>query len=224
MTKQGFTIASISHKYVMAAAGAFLMLFLISHLTTNLLLLAGDGGKKFDAAVEFLLTNPLIKIVEYFLFAGFIIHIIIGIIIEIHNRRSRPVGYYVQGKSGTSAFSRFMIHSGVVIFVFLILHLYHFFGVKIGLVEPYADASTTHDFFPMIVYKLQNPLVAGVYILSFIVLGLHLKHAFQSAFQSFGLNHNKYTPALKIIGAVYAAAISLGFIAIAVYFLFIYKG
>jgi len=224
MTKQGLTIASISHKYVMAAAGAFLMLFLVVHLTTNLLLLAGDGGLKFDAAVQFLLQNPIIKIVEYILFAGFIIHIIIGVIIEIHNRRSRPVGYYIHGKSGTSAFSRFMIHSGIVIFVFLVFHLYHFFGVKIGLVQPYAGATSTHDFYPMIAYKLQNPFVAGVYILSFIVLGLHLKHAFQSAFQSFGLNHNKYTPVVKIISTIYAVAIALGYTAIAVYFLFIYEG
>lgn len=206
----------------MAAAGAFLMLFLVSHLATNLLLLAGDGGKSFDKAVEFLLANPFIKIVEYVLFAGFIIHIIIGVILEVHNRRSRPVGYAVALKSETSTFSRFMIHSGIIIFIFLLLHLYHFFFVKIGLVDIYGGAESVHDFYPMVAYMFKNPVVSAIYVVSFIFLGFHLKHAFQSAFQSFGLNHDKYMPAIKFVGTVYAIIIAVGFSIIPIYFLFLY--
>ncbi len=223
MSKKGFRLSSLSHKYVMAAAGAFLMLFLISHLTTNLLLLAGDGGEKFDQAVEFLLTNPVIKIVEYVLFAGFIIHIILGVIIELHNRKSRPVGYKVALKSDTSAFSRFMIHSGIIIFIFLLIHLYNFFFVKLGLFPVYGGAESSHDFFPMVVVTLQNPVYAIIYIVSFVFLGFHLKHAFQSAFQSFGLNHDKYMPAIKVVGTIYAVVIAVGFSIIPLYFLFLYK-
>jgi len=208
----------------MAAAGAFLMLFLVSHLTTNLLMLKQDGGEAFNAAVEFLLTNPVIKIVEYFLFAGFIIHILLGVVLEWYNKKARPVNYYVAGKSGTSAFSKFMIHTGVVIFVFLALHLYHFFFVKIGLVDVYAGAESETDFYPMVAQTLKNPVNAGIYIVAFILLGFHLKHAFQSAFQSFGLNHDKYTPAIKIIGTVYAILVAAGFTVIALYFLFFHQG
>jgi succinate dehydrogenase / fumarate reductase, cytochrome b subunit len=223
MSKKGFSLTSISHKYIMAAAGAFLMLFLVSHLATNLLLLAGDGGAQFDKAVEFLLTNPAIKIMEYVLFAGFIIHIIIGVIIELHNRRSRPVGYKVALKSETSAFSRFMIHSGIIIFIFLLIHLYHFFFVKLGFVPLYGGAETGHDFYPMVVYTFQNPVFSIIYIISFVFLGFHLKHAFQSAFQSFGLNHDKYTPVIKVVGTIYAVVIAVGFSIIPLYFLFLYN-
>lgn len=222
MSKKGFSIASLSHKYIMAAAGAFLMLFLVMHLTTNLLLLAGDEGAKFDEAVDFLLTNPLIKIMEYVLFAGFIIHIIIGVIIQLHNSKSRPVSYHVAPKSGTSTFSKFMIHSGVIIFIFLLLHLYHFFFVKLGLVPLYGGAEEGHEFFPMLVYVFKNPWMVAIYVVSVIVLGFHLKHAFQSAFQSFGLNHNKYMPAIKAVGTIYAIAITIGFSVIPLYFYFIY--
>ncbi len=215
-------MASLSHKYIMAAAGVFLMLFLVSHLATNLLLLAGDGGKSFDNAVEFLLTNPAVKIMEYVLFAGFIIHIIIGLIIEVHNRKSRPVSYHVSVKSDTSAFSKFMIHSGVIIFIFLLVHLYHFFFVKLGLVEPYGGAQSAHDFYPMVVETFKNPVYSIGYIISFLFLGFHLKHAFQSAFQSFGLNHDKYMPAIKFVGTVYALIIALGFSIIPLYFMLIY--
>ncbi len=222
MSKKGFSIASLSHKYIMAAAGAFLMLFLVMHLATNLLLLAGDGGGTFAESVDFLLTSRLIKIMEYVLFGAFILHILLGVVIEIHNRRSRPVGYHVKPKSGTSAFSKFMFHSGIIIFIFLLLHLYHFFLVKLGFFPVYGDATEVHDFFPMVVYVFQSPWMVAIYIVSFIVLGFHLKHAFQSAFQSFGLNHDKYMPAIKTVGTIYAIAITIGFSVIPLYFYFIY--
>jgi len=223
MSKKGIRLASLSHKYFMAAAGVFLMLFLIAHLSTNLLLIIGDEGAKFDEAVEFLTTNPFIRVVEVFLFGGFILHILLGFVIEWHNKKSRPVGYKVSTKSQTSGFSRFMIHTGVVIFIFLIIHLYHFFFVKVGLVDVYAGAESKHDFFPMVREMLQNPLVSVFYAVSVVILGFHLNHAFQSAFQSFGLNHNKYTPAIKIIGTLYAIVISAGFFVIPVYFMFFYS-
>lgn len=222
MSKKGFSISSISHKYIMAAAGAFLMLFLVSHLATNLLLIKPDGGESFNKAVAFLLTNPVIKIVEYVLFAGFIIHIILGVVLELHNRRSRPVGYYVSPRSETSYFSRFMIHSGVIIFIFLLLHLYHFFFVKLGLVPLYGGAVDGTDFYPMVAHTFKVPWVVIVYVVSFLFLGFHLKHAFQSAFQSFGLNHDKYMPAIKVVGTLYAIVIALGFAIIPLYFYFIY--
>ncbi len=222
MSKKAFSLSSISHKYIMAAAGAFLMLFLVSHLATNLLLIKPDGGESFNKAVEFLLTNPAVKIAEYILFAGFIIHIIIGIVLEIHNRRSRPVGYYVSPKSGTSHFSKFMIHSGIIIFIFLLLHLYHFFFVKLGLVPLYGGAADGTDFYPMVVHTFKIPWVVVVYVVSFLFLGFHLKHAFQSAFQSFGLNHDKYMPAIKVAGTIYAIVIAVGFTIIPLYFYFIF--
>lgn len=206
----------------MAAAGAFLMLFLISHLATNLLLLADAEGRVFGEAVEYLLANPIIKIVEYILFAAFIVHIIIGVVIELHNRRARPVGYYVTPKSETSAFSRYMIHSGIIIFIFLLIHLYNFFFVKLGLFPVYAGAESNTDFYPMVVETFKNPVYSALYIVSILFLGFHLKHASQAAFQSFGLNHDKYTPAIKVIGTLYALIISLGFIIIPIYFLFVY--
>lgn len=207
----------------MAAAGAFLMLFLVMHMATNLLLLAGDQGEAFDNAVEFLSTNPLIKAVEYVLFAGFLLHILIGVILEIRNRKARPVGYHVTTASGTSSFSRFMIHTGVVIFIFLLLHLYHFFFVKVGLVALPEYASHKLDFYPMAVRLFTNPLHSAIYLISFLFLGFHLKHAFQSAFQTFGLNHDKYTPFVKVLGTVYAILITLGFSAVPLYFLFFHQ-
>jgi succinate dehydrogenase / fumarate reductase, cytochrome b subunit len=222
MSKKRINAASLSQKYIIAAAGGFLMLFLVSHLATNLLMIAGDEGATFRTAVEFLMANPVIKVVEYVLFAGFIVHIIAGLIIEYHNRRARPVDYYITPKSDTSAFSRFMIHTGIIIFIFLVVHLGNFFFVKIGLKDSYGGAESAHDFFPMAVYTFQNTGYMILYVISMIFLGFHLKHGFQSAFQSFGFNHNKYFPIIKIIGLAYAIIIAVGFSIIPLYFYFIY--
>lgn len=223
MKKSVFRLSSLSHKYVIALAGMFLMLFLVFHLMTNLLMLLGDGGEAFDEAVLFLNTNPLIKVMEYVLFLGFIIHIMMGVIIWVRNRQARPVGYHVPLKSETSLFSKFMFHTGMIIFVFLVIHLANFFFIKLGLAPVPEYARDAHDFYAMAEVLFKDPWYSGIYLASFVFLGFHLKHAFQSAFQSLGLNHNKYTPAIKVIGTIYAIAISTGFAIIPIYFLFIHQ-
>lgn len=223
MKKSLLSLSSLGHKYVIALAGMFLMLFLCFHLLTNLLMLMGDSGESFASAVEFLSANPLIKVMEYVLFAGFAIHIIFGVIIWFHNQKARPVGYHAGLQSETSLFSRFMFHTGVIILVFLIIHLTNFFFVKLGLVPVPEYAKDSHDFYSMAVVKFKNPWYSGIYLVSFVFLGFHLKHAFQSAFQSLGLNHNKYTQAIKVIGTIYSIVISVGFAIIPIYFLFIHQ-
>ena len=222
MKKSVLSLSSLSHKYIMALAGLFLMLFLVFHLATNLLMLVGRDA--FEGAVDFLTVNPLVKAMEYVLFAGFLIHIILGVVIWVHNTRSRPVKYHVALKTETAAFSRFMIHTGVIIFIFLVIHLINFYFVKLGLAPVPEGAADNHDFFSMAVTKFKNPWYSGFYILSFIILGFHLYHAFHSAFQSLGLNHDKYFPAIKVIGAIYSIIIFIGFSSIPVYFLFLYPG
>ena len=213
--------SSLSHKYIVSLAGLFLMLFLCFHLFTNLLMLKGDG-ESFKQAVAFLSSNPLIKIMEYVLFAVFIIHILFGIIVWINNSRARPVKYHVAQSSETSYFSKFMIHTGLIILAFLIIHLNSFFFIKLGWAPLPNNVADQYDFFSMAVVKFQNPLYSLVYLVSFVFLGFHLNHAFQSAFQTLGLNHAKYFGVVKIIGTLYALTISLGFSIIPVYFLFFY--
>lgn len=212
-------LASLSHKYIVALAGIFLMLFLVAHLSTNLLMLTGDR-EAFDKAVEFLTTNPLMKIAEYVLFAGFAIHILFGVMVYIKNLKARPVNYKMAQNSETSAFSKFMIHTGVIIFVFLIIHFVHFFFVKLGLVPIPEGAADSHDFYTMSQLVFGNGLYSLIYVVCMIFLGFHLKHAFQSAFQTLGLNHPRYFPIIKAVGTVYAIAIAVGFSSIPVYFYF----
>src|SRR5512133_2170645 len=96
-----FFCSSIGKKLVMSLAGLFLCSFLIVHLGINLLILRSDGGEAFMAAVEFM-GNPVIKVIEVFLMAGFAIHMIWAIILFIQNWMSRPQSYAITNNSQTS--------------------------------------------------------------------------------------------------------------------------
>ena len=207
----------------MSLAGLFLCTFLVVHLAINLLLLRNDGGEAFKIGVEFMTTNPVVKIMEYVLFGGFLIHIIWGTILQMENWMARPKRYAVTNYSQTSFFSKYMIHTGAIIFVFLVIHLMNFYAVKLGLVAVPAGVEGKHDFYHMAINLFSQRLYSTIYIGFMIFLGFHLIHAFQSAFQTLGINHKKYSPAINVIGIIYSIAISAGFAIIPLYFMFFYK-
>ena len=219
MSNRALIYSSITKKIVIAVAGLFLVSFLLVHLGINLLMLRSDGGVMFTEAVQFMTTNPVIKVFELVLFGGFFIHILFGIILQIYNWIARPKRYKVEGFSHTSFFSKYMIHTGAIIFVFLAIHFTNFYFVKLELVEPPAGVSS-HDFYTMAQLLFSSDFYTVLYIILMVFLGFHLQHAFQSAFQTLGLAHGKYTPVVKVIGTIYAIAVPAGFALIPVYFMF----
>ncbi|MEI6749074.1 MAG: succinate dehydrogenase cytochrome b subunit [Bacteroidales bacterium] len=222
MSTINLSYSSVTKKIIMALAGLFLISFLVVHLSINLLMLLNDGGALFTEAVHFMTTNPLIKVFEIVLFGGFLIHILIGIIIQVYNWMARPNRYKVEGFSHTSFFSKYMIHTGAIVFVFLIIHFSNFYFVKLGLVEPPAGVKP-HEFYTMAQLLFSSDLYSILYIILMVFLGFHLQHAFQSAFQTLGLTHSKYTPVIKAIGTIYSIVVPAGFAIIPLYFLFFVK-
>ncbi len=211
MASNWYNFSSITKKIYMALAGLFLIVFLLVHLGINLCLLKDDNGTWFKAAAGFMSSNYVIKVFEIVLFAGFIIHIVQGIIVQIKNWIARPVRYKVEGFSHTSPFSKFMIHTGAIVLVFIVIHLMNFYFVKLGWTRAPGNISDSHDFYSMAEVYFTNINYSVMYIIFMIFLGFHLNHAFQSAFQTLGLYHNKYTPAIKFIGNVYSVIVPLGF-------------
>jgi succinate dehydrogenase / fumarate reductase cytochrome b subunit len=212
----------------MALVGLFLITFLFVHLGINLtLLIPGTDSTAdreiFNKAAHFMGTFFVIKIFEVVLFGGFIIHVIFGLIIQIQNWMARPSRYKVEGWSHTSVFSKFMIHTGIVIFVFLVIHLMDFY-IKAKFLGDVTDISysgqTYHDLGALVVLKFKHLGFVIGYIVAFLILAFHLDHAFQSAFQSLGLNHSKYMPFLKGLSHVIAIVLGIGFtvIPLVIYF------
>ncbi|MEI7933434.1 MAG: succinate dehydrogenase cytochrome b subunit [Chlorobiaceae bacterium] len=211
--------SSITKKVLMALAGLFLVTFLCVHLGINLMLLKNDGGRAFSEAAAFMGTNPVIKLAEIVLFAGFLLHIVFGLIVSAQNRSARPTAYAKSNSSETSFFSKYMFHTGIIVFIFLALHFCDFYFIKIGLVAP-PPGIAVHDFYSRTLLLFSTPQYSLFYIVSFIFLGIHLNHALQSAFQTLGWNHSKYTDAVKLIGSVYSVVIAIGFSIVPVYVLF----
>lgn len=194
----------------MALAGLFLLMFLPVHLVINLMLLKSDP-EPFNRAAHFMATFPVIKIIEIVLIAALLIHLSWGIFIQIQNWLTRPVGYVSGNKSETSFFSKFMIWTGASVLTFLVLHFFNFFFIKLGLVpgNPEDFYSAAHNLFKIQAYNY-------IYLTCFVLLGLHLVHAFYSAFQTLGLNHRIWTPVVKVFAWVYAIIIPAGFAFIAI--------
>lgn len=197
--------SAVSKKFVMALAGLFLLVFLPVHLGINLMLLRSDP-EPFNNAAHFMATFPLVKVVEILLFLAIIIHITYGLILQIQNWLSRPVGYSVRNRSETSAFSRFMIWTGGSVLIFLVIHFFNFYFIKLGIVEgdPENFYSVAYQLFDVTGYVI-------LYWVCFLLLGLHLYHALQSAFQTLGLSNRFWTPVIKVISLLYAIAIPVGF-------------
>jgi succinate dehydrogenase / fumarate reductase cytochrome b subunit len=197
--------SSISKKFIMALAGLFLLTFLPVHLIINFLLLKPDPAP-FNVAAHFMATFPVIKIMEVVLFSAILIHIAWGITLQIQNWLARPIGYVSGSKSETSFFSRFMIWTGASVLIFLVLHFFNFYFIKLGLVagDPENFYSLAHNLFKIPVYNY-------IYLACFTLLGFHLFHAFSSAFQTLGLNHRIWTPVVKIVAVIYSIVLPLCF-------------
>jgi succinate dehydrogenase (or fumarate reductase) cytochrome b subunit, b558 family len=197
--------SSLSKKFVMALAGSFLLLFLPLHLVINLMLLKSDP-EPFNRAAHFMATFPVIKIVEIILLLAILVHISWGIYLQIQNWLARPVGYARGNKSETSFFSRFMIWTGASVFTFLVLHFFNFFFIKLGFVP-----GNPEDFYSVAHNLFRIPAYNYIYLVCFTLLGLHLFHAFSSAFQTLGLNHRIWTPVVNVVAWIYAIVIPAGF-------------
>ncbi len=189
----------------MALAGIFLLGFLPIHLYINLMLLR-DNPEVFNKAAHFMSTFPVVRILEILLIAALLVHIIWGIMVQINNWLARPVGYVKVTKSDTSFFSRFMIWTGATVLIFLVIHFFNFFFIKLGLVP-----GNPEDYYTLAHSLFKIPAYNFIYLTTFLVLGFHLYHALYSAFQTFGLNHRIWTPIVKTIALVYAIFIPAGF-------------
>lgn len=195
----------------MGFTGIFLILFLVFHAWANCLVFYNDNGEMYNAVAYFLAHNLLMRILEVGLFVGFALHIVQGLILWKQNRAARPVKYKLNRSNTNSKwYSRSMGLLGTLILIFLVIHLANFWwGTKVATYV--TNDLATRNLFNEMKEVFQSPIVIAIYLLGVISLFFHLIHGFQSAFQTFGLNHKKYTPMIKCLGWIYSIVICLAF-------------
>ncbi|MBC8173009.1 MAG: succinate dehydrogenase cytochrome b subunit [Chitinophagales bacterium] len=216
-----FLISSVGRKFIMAVTGIFLISFLVIHCTINSMIFFNDGGETFNRYAHFMGTNIIIRTMEIVLFAGIILHIVQAYILYAANKKARPVAYEVNKPSQNSKwYSRSMTLLGTLLLIFLILHINHFWkesrlGGLMGierLDEVRIGDKEVLNLYAEMIEVFQSPLVVIIYILGVISLAWHLLQGFQSAFQTFGLNHKKYTPLIKGAGVAFSIIVPVIFI------------
>lgn len=220
--KQTFS-SSIGRKFAMALSALFLLIFLLQHFLINFTSVFAPDI--FNEVSHFMGTNPAVQFaLQPVLIIAVVYHFVAGFVLEAQNKRARGADKYAmqKGSANSSWMSRNMIYSGLVILAFLALHFYDFWIPEISTKYVNGDMSGMtvegdYRYFHELVEKFHDPLRVGIYCLSFVLLSLHLQHGFQSAFQSIGANHKKYTPFIQKLGKLYAIAIPAGFIFIALF-------
>jgi succinate dehydrogenase / fumarate reductase cytochrome b subunit len=214
--------SSIGKKFMMALAGIFLIVFLLVHLVINLLVIIFEDPMVYNRAAHFMSSNIVVKIVEIVLFAGILLHVIYALILQTQNWIARPKRYHKANFANTSFFSKFMIHTAVIILVFLVIHFVDFYiKAKFGnAAEVHVDGVAYHDFATEIVDKFKVLPFVIFYIAAFVFLGFHLIHGFSSAFKTLGWDNRKYTPAIEFLAIVYTVVVVGGFsiIPVLIYF------
>ncbi|MCB9353434.1 MAG: succinate dehydrogenase cytochrome b subunit [Lewinellaceae bacterium] len=220
-----FLSSSIGQKVVMSLTGLFLMLFLIVHLVGNLQLLNDDGGEAFNTYAFFMTHNPLIKVVSYTLYAFILWHAVQGIRLWLGNRAARGnERYAVSHTRSTERSARNMAWLGIVIFVFILLHMWQFWlQMKMGALPPVEVAAYDHpvqNLYLPVAEAFKNPFYVAFYTISMVVIAFHLWHGFWSSFQTLGINHPRYTSLIRGIGYLYSIGIPAGFALIPLWFYF----
>ncbi len=219
----GIIKSSIARKVAMALSGLFLVVFLAQHFTINITSVISPDT--FNEWSHFMGTNILVQaVLQPILIFGVIFHFVMGFILDYQNRKARGAQKYAmyKGSANASWFSRNMIISGIVILLFLGLHMYDFWVHEMQVKYIEGDMSGLNAagelrYYEETVAKFAgDPLRVGIYVLAFVFLIFHLLHGFSSSFQSVGFN-NKYSKSLKVFTKAFAIVIPLGFAFIAIF-------
>ena len=207
----------------MAITGLLLCGFLVAHLAGNLLLPA--GGTLFNDYAKKLHENEgLLMVAETGLFAIFVLHLYLAFSLTGGNVMARGKGGAMSEAKREDTISKarpdkWMIGSGIVLLLYICLHLFDFKLHRFGMDEDLSrlagdsEAVTTE----VAIHVLQSPLTIIGYAAGFVFLFAHLSHGVSSAFQSLGISHPKYSSLIRYGGLAFAGLISLGFLFVLVW-------
>ena len=216
--------SSVGRKVVMSVTGAALVLFLLFHMSMNLVAIfstndyntiCGLLGAKWYALVG---TAGLAALV--------VVHFVYAFILTLQNRKARGSQRYAvseRPKNVTWA-SQNMLVLGIIVILGIALHLFNFWA-KMQLPEVlhmmgmHVDAVTLENVGEGSYYIASTfscPVYAALYVVWLVALWFHLTHGIWSAMQTLGANNNVWICRWKAISNVLATIIILGFLVVVV--------
>ena len=209
--------STLGKKYAMALTGAAMLGFVFVHMAGNLLIFFSSpehGHLINDYAAKLKSLPEVVWLARMGLLLAVTVHFTTGIQLCMENREARPDPYLPSEKAGFGAkrASRWMVVSGSIVAVFIVVHLLHF---TIHVLRPdYSDLHDTlqrHDVFAMVADAFSNPLMALFYLIGVGTLCFHLSHGISAMFQSLGLKTKKHAALIEAVAPILSVALFVGF-------------
>jgi succinate dehydrogenase / fumarate reductase cytochrome b subunit len=200
--------SSVGKKFMMSVTGLCFCGFLAGHLSGNLTIY---GGKEMflSYAAHLHGLGVLLKFAEWGLLTLALVHVITGLTLFYQNYKARPIRYKIDKRAGGRTLgSATMPYTGILLLLFVIMHLFNFHFVDKTDTTIYAIVDKAFD----------NPIIVLIYAAAMVVAGIHVSHGFWSAFQTLGANHPKYMPIIQTLSLVFAVIVTIGFGALPIYF------
>lgn len=217
--------SSLGKKLVMSVTGCCLVLFLLFHMSMNLVALISPAG--YNMICAFLGANWYAVVATIGLAALVVLHFVYAFILTINNYKARGAQRYAVtvNEPGVEWASKNMLVLGVIVILGLCLHLVHFWS-KMMLVELMGAEATmigdqlvhATDGAAIIAYTFSNPINVVLYIVWLVALWFHLNHGVWSMVQTVGWANDTWYPRLKCISKVVSTLIVLGFMAVVIAF------
>jgi len=214
--------STIGKKFIAAITGLAITGFVLVHMLGNITYFFGSDAFNTYAYTLFSL-GPALYVIEMVLLAAFVFHAYMAISVTMVSRSARSSGYAnVRGAGGPSyktTSSTSMIYTGVLMLIFLVMHLFTF---KFGPVyTTNVDGTQMRDLYKLVYETFKGPAYTFGYVIVMLLLGWHLRHGFWSAFQSLGTNHPNYSKQIYSTGVALAVLVTVGFIGVPLYVFFL---
>jgi succinate dehydrogenase / fumarate reductase cytochrome b subunit len=195
---------SVGKKQLMAITGLLFLLFLTTHLLGNLSVYSGPAA--FVSYAEHLhALGRLLVVAEVGMAVALFIHVCTAIFLFLENRNARPVKYVMDksGGNGRTFSSQTMPYTGLLILLFLAVHLSTF--------SHHIVDQTSRNIFQIAAEVFSQKLYLAIYLISMIIVAVHVRHGLWSALQTVGANHPKYMPFIEKLSLVFAVIVGIGF-------------
>jgi succinate dehydrogenase / fumarate reductase cytochrome b subunit len=210
--------SSIGKKVIMAVTGVVGIGFVLLHMYGNLK--AFIGPEYFNTYAEGLRTmgapifghTHLLWIARIVLLAAVVLHVWAAWSLYQESQRARSTKYVKHNTLQANPAALYIRFGGVVIFIFIILHLMHFTWGIPGVHPDFRPGDAYHNL--VTGFQSYAYLPAIFYLIATVALGFHLYHGAWSMFQTLGLNNHLYTQPLRALSLILALVISIGFAAV----------
>ena len=214
--------SSLGKKLVMSVTGCCLVLFLLFHMSMNLVALV--SAEAYNMVCAFLGANWYAVVATVALGAMVVLHFVYALILTVNNYKARGTQRYAVtvNEPGVEWASKNMLLLGFIVVVGLRLHLALFWS-KMMFVELLGHHENALGLSPtdgaaLIKYTFSQWYNVVLYIVWLAGLWFHLTHGVWSMFQTVGWANDTWYPRLKCASKIVSTLVVLGFMAVVVAF------